>query len=73
MAKLNGKLIASVRRVNRLSQTEMGEKLGVSRTLISMIEIDQKPISRRLDKRINQVFGEDYIAKVKALTEVLTN
>ena len=73
MAKLNGKLIASIRRVNRLSQTEMGEKLGVSRTLISMIEIDQKPISRRLDKRINQVFGEDYIAKVKALTEVLTN
>jgi DNA-binding XRE family transcriptional regulator len=55
---MDAKLIKAIRNVNGLTQYEMAERIGVSRSVLSKIEIDAYPISAKVKASINAEFGD---------------
>jgi DNA-binding XRE family transcriptional regulator len=55
---MDAKLIQTVRKVNGLNQYEMAARIGVSRSVVSKIEINAYPISEKVKASINREFGE---------------
>jgi len=68
---MNVELLKAIRKLEGLTQGEFAKRLGVSRQLISMVEIDYTPISDHLNKRIYEEFGTEQIEVIKNLTGVL--
>jgi transcriptional regulator with XRE-family HTH domain len=52
MAELSGSTIKAYREWLQLAQTDFAELVGVSQSLISMVELGQSPVSRRLIQQI---------------------
>jgi transcriptional regulator with XRE-family HTH domain len=55
--------IRTRRKHERLTQENMAAKLGLSRQYLNKIENKKVPISPRLEKRYNLVFGTDRLIK----------
>jgi len=68
---MNRKLFATIRRLNRLNQYQFAERLGISRGLVAGIEVGNRRIMPRVEKRIYSEFGADYIEQVTELAEGL--
>ena len=68
---MNRKLFATVRRLNQLNQYQFADKLGISRGLVAGIEVGNRRIMPRVEKRIYSEFGADYIEQVTELAEGL--
>lgn len=66
---MNGKLFATVRKVNGLTQTEMAQRLNVSRSLIQKVEADERRIKPYLEAKIYIEFGTDHVDEVKRITK----
>jgi len=56
-----------------LNQYQFAERLGISRGLVAGIEVGNRRIMPRIEKRIYSEFGAAYIEQVTELAEVLTN
>ena len=69
---MNRKLFSTIRRLNRLNQYQFAERLGISRGLVAGIEVGNRRIMPRVEKRIYSEFGADYIEQVTELAEGLT-
>jgi transcriptional regulator with XRE-family HTH domain len=55
---MDAKLIKTIRKVNGLNQYEMADRIGVSRSVLSKIEIDAYPISPKVKAKVTEEFGE---------------
>lgn len=55
---MDAKLIKTIRNVNGLNQYEMAERIGVSRSVLSKIEINAYMISENVIAKINEEFGD---------------
>jgi transcriptional regulator with XRE-family HTH domain len=62
---MDARLLVALRRFHNLTQNDVAKLLGVSRTMIAMIEIGDRQISRRLELRIINLFGEERVAHVR--------
>lgn len=74
-SSMNGKGIKAVRDYLGLTQEEFSKKIGVSRSSISMIEIDRMVVNNRLKTKIAKTFdiGEDFqtiTERIKALDQL---
>jgi len=59
MKKTIGNIIASFRKEYNLTQIELGEKVGLSRVIITKIETGQRAVSLDEAKDIARAFGMD--------------
>lgn len=64
---MDGLAILALRQKERLSQTDFAQKLGISQSLISMVECGKKPVSAKIRIRIAQIFGLDDAETIEAI------
>ncbi|WP_394136897.1 helix-turn-helix transcriptional regulator [Cytobacillus oceanisediminis] len=66
---MDSKLIRFIRQSRGLSQQELADLLGVSKTLVCLIEKNKKNISDNVSKKFRSTFGSEYIEKCRAFLE----
>jgi antitoxin HigA-1 len=54
---MDGIAVKAVRLAAKLSQGDFSEQLGISQSLLSMVENGKRPVSDRIRIRIAQAFG----------------
>ncbi len=54
-----GKNLRFYRKMQKLTQAQLAEKIGVAKQFISDMERDYKPISRQMAKRLAGIFSVD--------------
>lgn len=57
--KMTGSMIRLVRANTGMNQTEFAEKAGISRAVLSLVEINKIPLSRKVEKAIREAFAID--------------
>jgi putative transcriptional regulator len=62
---MNPKLLRFIRQSQGLSQQEMANRLGISKTLVCLIENNKKNISEKVSKRFREEFGSELIDKCR--------
>ena len=63
---MNPKIFRFIRQSKGLTQQEMADMLGVSQPLVGLIERNKKNISDKVNRRLRETFGSDYIEKCRA-------
>ena len=66
---MNAKVFRFIRQSKGLTQQEMADMLGVSKPLICLIERNKKNISDKVNRRLLETFGHEYIEKCRAFLE----
>ncbi|MBH9965591.1 helix-turn-helix domain-containing protein [[Bacillus] enclensis] len=66
---MNSKLFRFIRQSQGLSQQELANRLGVSKTLVCLIETNKKNISDKVSKRFRELFGDEYVNKCRTFLE----
>ena len=66
---MNPKIFRFIRQSKGLTQQEMADMLGVSQPLVGLIERKQKNISDKVNRRLRETFGHEYIEKCRAFLE----
>lgn len=66
---MNSKVFRFIRQSKGLTQQEMADMLGVSQPLVGLIERNKKNISDKVNRRLRETFGSDYIEKCRAFLE----
>ncbi|WML30242.1 helix-turn-helix transcriptional regulator [Neobacillus sp. OS1-32] len=66
---MNAKVFRFIRQSKGLTQQEMADMLGVSKPLICLIERNKKNISDKVNRRLRETFGHEYIEKCRAFLE----
>ena len=66
---MNPKIFRFIRQSKGLTQQEMADMLGVSQPLVGLIERNKKNISDKVNRRLRETFGIDYIEKCRAFLE----
>ncbi|WP_088072392.1 helix-turn-helix domain-containing protein [Gottfriedia luciferensis] len=66
---MNSKLMKFIRQSKGLSQQEMADLLGVSKPLICFIEQNKKNISDRVNTRLRETFGIEYVSNCRKFLE----
>tara|TARA_Y100000590_G_scaffold469954_1_gene660929 strand:- start:3835 stop:4194 length:360 start_codon:yes stop_codon:yes gene_type:complete len=55
-----GLLVKSERTMAKMTQTELGKKIGVAQNVISEIESGDRPIGKKMAQRLAKFFKTDY-------------
>lgn len=66
---MNSKVFRFIRQSKGLTQQEMADMLGVSQPLVGLIERNKKNISDKVNRRLRETFGHEYIEKCRAFLE----
>jgi putative transcriptional regulator len=66
---MESKVFKFIRQSQGLSQQEMADRLGISKTLVCLIERNKKNISDKVNKRFRDFFGVEYIEKCRTFLE----
>ncbi|WP_110928761.1 helix-turn-helix domain-containing protein [Bacillus massiliglaciei] len=66
-------LFRTIRQSKGLTQRQFAEVLGVSKTLISLIEINYKPVSEKVRLKVIQEFGGGYIETCRSFLSEIRN
>lgn len=66
---MNAKLFKFIRQSQGLTQQEVADMLGISKTLVCLIERNKKSISSSVNKRFREKFGAEYINRCRAFFE----
>ncbi|WP_167360085.1 helix-turn-helix transcriptional regulator [Halobacillus dabanensis] len=69
--KMDSKLFKTLRQLNQLTQLQAADRLKVSRALLALVETDKTPISRALERKVNEEFGLEQIEHVKKTMDLL--
>ncbi|SFK12285.1 hypothetical protein SAMN04487936_107204 [Halobacillus dabanensis] len=68
---MDSKLFKTLRQLNQLTQLQAADRLKVSRALLALVETDKTPISRALERKVNEEFGLEQIEHVKKTMDLL--
>lgn len=66
---MNAKLFKFIRQSQGLTQQEVADMLGVSKTLVCLIERNKKDMSDRVKKRFRETFGAEYVDRCRSFME----
>jgi putative transcriptional regulator len=66
---MNSKVFRFIRQSQGLTQKQLSEILGISEPMVCMIERNKKNISDKVNKRLTETFGDEYIEKCRAFLE----
>ncbi|WP_071460754.1 helix-turn-helix domain-containing protein [Bacillus massilinigeriensis] len=66
---MNAKLFKFIRQSQGLTQQEVANLLGISKTLVCLIERNKKNISDRVNKRFRESFGAEYVDRCQSFLE----
>ena len=66
---MDSNLIRFIRLSRGLSQQELADLLGVSKTLVCLIEKNKKNMSDNVRRKFRVAFGNEYIEKCRAFLE----
>lgn len=66
---MDSKLIRFIRQSRGLSQQELADLLGISKTLVCLIEKNKKNMSDNVRRKFRATFGNEYIEKCRAFLQ----
>lgn len=66
---MNAKLFKFIRQSKGLTQQEAADMLGISKTLVCLIERGNKGISDRVNKRFRETFGAEHVDRCRTFLE----
>jgi DNA-binding XRE family transcriptional regulator len=67
---MEAKIFKTIRQLNALTQSEAAKRLGVSRSILAMVETEKVPISRKLECKIVDCFGFEQLEQVKKAMDI---
>lgn len=66
---MSAKLFKFIRMSKNLTQEGFAREIGVSRALVSLIELGAKPVSTATRRRVARAVGEEYVNQCRAFIE----
>jgi transcriptional regulator with XRE-family HTH domain len=68
---MHGKLFKFIRQSSGLTQEVFAQKLGISKSMVSLIEIERKAVSKRVYTSLVESYGTDYLDECRQFLKKL--
>ncbi|TYS88975.1 helix-turn-helix transcriptional regulator [Rossellomorea aquimaris] len=66
---MSSNLFRFIRQSRGLTQKSLSEMLGISEPMVCMIEKGKKNVSDRVNKKLRELFGDEYVDKCRKFLE----
>jgi transcriptional regulator with XRE-family HTH domain len=67
---MDAKTIKLLRKLEAITQHQLAERIGCSRSLIAQAELEYIPVTRQLEQKITNAFGLSRLDRVKQAMQI---